>query len=93
MAGDTAHGDLEQSFRTRTSLTDNLLARLPVTLEPSLAAPLLSVVVGVGRPAGSVGVPLCGRFRRILETRDRVHMAGRVWDGKTSVVLDTTPSQ
>lgn len=29
----TARGDLGQSFRTRTGVTDNLLGRLPVTLE------------------------------------------------------------
>jgi peptide/nickel transport system permease protein len=41
------HGDLGQDFRSHEPLTDMLLARLPVTLELTVLAILMSVVIAI----------------------------------------------
>jgi len=46
------HGDLGYSFRSKSRVTSEVLARLPVTIELTLAAMLVSVVVAV--PLGTV---------------------------------------
>jgi peptide/nickel transport system permease protein len=45
--GDVAHGDLGDSFRFNKPVTDLLIERLPQTLELSVAALTLAVLIGV----------------------------------------------
>jgi peptide/nickel transport system permease protein len=45
--GNIAHGDLGMDFRTHEPIRDQLLSRLPVTLEVALLAMLFSVAMGV----------------------------------------------
>jgi peptide/nickel transport system permease protein len=49
-AGNVLHGDLGRSIRTNQPVTDAIVSRLPVTLELSLVALLISLVIGL--PAG-----------------------------------------
>jgi peptide/nickel transport system permease protein len=49
-AGNALHGDLGRSIRTNQPVTDAIVSRLPVTLELSLVALLISLVIGL--PAG-----------------------------------------
>jgi ABC-type dipeptide/oligopeptide/nickel transport system permease component len=57
-------GDLGTSFITRQPVTDDLLARLPATLELTVCAMLFAIVVGI--PAGLIaGLRRGGWFDRI----------------------------
>src|SRR5690606_15966375 len=47
--GDVATGDLGESIRLRQPVTDLLIERLPVTLQLSVAALFLAVLLGVPR--------------------------------------------
>jgi peptide/nickel transport system permease protein len=49
-AGNALHGDLGRSIRTNQPVTDAILSRLPVTIELSLVALVVSLVIGL--PAG-----------------------------------------
>lgn len=46
-AGGAAQGDLGQSFKTERPVVDDLLDRLPATLEIALASTLLATLVGI----------------------------------------------
>jgi len=49
-AGNALHGDLGRSIRTNQPVTDAIVSRLPVTIELSLVALVISLVIGL--PAG-----------------------------------------
>lgn len=49
-ASNALHGDLGRSIRTNQPVTDAIVSRLPVTIELSLVALLISLVIGL--PAG-----------------------------------------
>ena len=49
-AGNALHGDLGRSIRTNQPVSDAIVSRLPVTLELSLLALLISLLIGL--PAG-----------------------------------------
>ena len=58
--GGLMHGDLGTSLRTRTSVTDQIAARLPATFELALAAMLVAMVVAV--PLGIAAAAWRGSF-------------------------------
>jgi ABC-type dipeptide/oligopeptide/nickel transport system permease component len=60
-------GDLGTSFRGQTSVTGEILARLPSTLELTLSAMLLAIVGGVG-----IGVVAATAQRRWVDTLSMV---------------------
>ncbi|MER3420212.1 MAG: hypothetical protein C4290_06680 [Chloroflexota bacterium] len=45
--GNALHGDFGRSYWSKTEVRDELVQRLPVTLELALAAPLLALLLGV----------------------------------------------
>ena len=50
--GNALHGDLGRSIRTNQPVTDAILSRLPVTIELSLVALMISLLIGL--PAGTL---------------------------------------